>query len=148
MAIQNVNSDVAIPMQTGKAGPAEAAGNDKKAGEESLAPQKHRIMGRFSYLLAWFGGCVSIGTFTMGSSIVGTLNLLQTCVAIAIGCFVIGIALALNGAAGYKYGIPFMVQARAAFGFAGTRFPGLVRAIFMSATALFKPSNTARPMIE
>lgn len=101
----------------------------KAAGEESLAPQTTRIMGRFSYLLAWFGGCVSIGTFAMGSSLVGTLNLLQTTVAIAIGCFVIGIALALNGAAGYKYGIPFMVQARSAFGFTGTRFPGLVRAV-------------------
>lgn len=101
----------------------------KPAGDESLAPQKHRIMGRLSYLLAWFGGCVSIGTFTMGSSIVGTLNLLQASLAIAIGCFVIGIALALNGAAGYKYGIPFIVQARSAFGFSGTHFPGLVRAI-------------------
>ncbi|MCB2173959.1 NCS1 family transporter [bacterium] len=101
----------------------------KGAGEESLAPQKIRIMGRVSYLLAWFGGCVSIGTFAMGSSIVGTLNLLQATLAIAIGCLVIGIGLALNGAPGYKYGIPFMVQARSAFGFTGTRFPGLVRAV-------------------
>lgn len=101
----------------------------KPIGEESLAPQQARIMGRTSYLLAWMGGCVSIGTFTMGSSLVGTLNLLQTTLAIAIGCFVIGVALAINGAAGYKYGIPFMVQARSAFGFAGTRFPGFVRAV-------------------
>ncbi|MEE2798283.1 MAG: cytosine permease, partial [Pseudomonadota bacterium] len=101
----------------------------KAAGEESLAPQKVRIMGRLSYLLAWFGGCVSIGTFTMGSSVVGSLNLIQATIAIAIGCFVIGIALVLNGAAGYKYGIPFMVQARSAFGFTGTRLPGLVRAV-------------------
>lgn len=107
----------------------EAIPGTKAAGEESLAPQTTRIMGRFSYLLAWFGGCVSIGTFAMGSSLVGTLNLLQTTVAIAIGCFIIGIALALNGAAGHKYGIPFMVQARSAFGFTGTRFPGLVRAV-------------------
>jgi NCS1 family nucleobase:cation symporter-1 len=103
--------------------------HDKKAGEESLAPQETRIMDRWSYLLAWLGGCVSIGTFAMGSSLVGTLNLLQATVAIAIGCFVIGIALAINGAAGHKYGIPFMVQARGAFGFAGTRFPGLIRAV-------------------
>lgn len=101
----------------------------KAAGQESLTPQNIRIMGKWSYLLAWFGGCVSIGTFAMGSSIVGTLNLLQATMAIAIGCFVIGIALTLNGAAGYKYGIPFVVQARGAFGFAGTKFPGLVRAI-------------------
>lgn len=124
----------------------------KTAGEESLAPQQHRIMGRVSYLLAWFGGCVSIGTFAMGSSIVGTLNLLQTTLAIAIGCFVIGIALALNGAAGYKYGIPFMIQARSAFGFTGTRFPGLVRAVpaivwygfqsWIGAAAINSVSNT------
>lgn len=101
----------------------------KSVEHESLAPQKNRIMGRVSYLLAWFGGCVSIGTFAMGSSVVGTLNLLQATMAIAIGCFIIGVALALNGAAGYKYGVPFMVQARSAFGFAGTRFPGLVRAV-------------------
>ncbi|MGV3725956.1 NCS1 family transporter [Hydrogenophaga sp.] len=106
-----------------------SASNDKAAGEESLAPQETRIMDRWSYLLAWLGGCVSIGTFAMGSSLVGTLNLLQTAVAIAVGCFVIGVALTINGAAGHKYGIPFMVQARTAFGFAGTRFPGLVRAV-------------------
>ena len=103
--------------------------HSKAVGEESLAPQETRIMGKWSYLLAWFGGCVSIGTFAMGSSVVGTLNLLQATLAIAIGCFVIGVALTLNGAAGHKYGIPFMVQARTAFGFGGTRFPGLVRAV-------------------
>jgi NCS1 family nucleobase:cation symporter-1 len=103
--------------------------HEKAYGEESLAPQDARIMDRWSYFFAWLGGCVSIGTFTAGSSLVGTLNLLQTGVAIAIGCFIIGIFLAVNGAAGHKYGIPFMVQARSAFGFAGTRLPGLIRAV-------------------
>ncbi|WP_064438460.1 NCS1 family transporter [Hoyosella altamirensis] len=101
----------------------------KTAGQESLGPQKVRIVGRTSYLLMWMGGCVSIGTFTMGSSLVGTLNLIQLLVAISIGCLVIGLGLVLNGAAGYKYGIPFMVQARSSFGFTGTRIPGLVRAV-------------------
>ncbi len=101
----------------------------KGLGEESLAPQKTRIMGQWSYLFAWLGGCVSIGTFTVGSGLVGTLNLLQTVVAIAIGCTVIGIALTINGAAGHKYGIPFMVQARSAFGFSGSRMPALVRSV-------------------
>ncbi|MDR5865456.1 NCS1 family transporter [Halomonas koreensis] len=125
-----------MTLSTSRTAPGEDTGvihdsphDTKAAGNESLAPQKTRIMGRTSYLLAWFGGCVSIGTFTMGSSVVGTLNLVQATLAIAIGCFVIGIALALNGAAGYKYGIPFMVQARSAFGFSGTRLPGLVRAV-------------------
>ncbi|MGI8946639.1 MAG: cytosine permease, partial [Ornithinimicrobium sp.] len=82
----------------------------KALGEESLAPQQKRIMGRTSYLLTWVGGCVSIGTFTVGSSLVGTLNLVQAVIAVTIGCVVIGIGLVINGAAGYKYGIPFVVQ--------------------------------------
>lgn len=101
----------------------------KTAGEESLAPQEARIMGRTSYLLAWMGGCVSIGTFTVGSSLVGTLNLVQAVLAVTIGCLVIGVGLAINGAAGYKYGIPFVVQVRSSFGIAGTKIPGLVRAV-------------------
>jgi len=101
----------------------------KGLGEESLAPQETRIMGSWSYLFAWLGGCVSIGTFTVGSGLVGTLNLLQTFLAIAIGCAVIGLALMINGQAGHKYGIPFMVQARSAFGFAGSRLPALVRSV-------------------
>lgn len=101
----------------------------KKPGQESLAPQQIRIMDRWSYLFAWMGGCVSIGTFAMGSSLVGQLNMLQAILAIAIGCFVIGVGLTINGAAGHKYGIPFMVQARSAFGISGTRFPGFVRAV-------------------
>lgn len=101
----------------------------KKAGEESLSPQTNRIMGNWSYLFTWMGGCVSIGTFAMGSSIVGTLNLTQAVTAMALGCLVIGLALMLNGMAGQKYGIPFVVQARGAFGFAGTKIPGLIRAV-------------------
>jgi permease len=96
---------------------------------ESLQPTTRRTMGKTSYFFAWLGGCVSIGTFTMGSSLVGTLNLLQSIVAMTIGCFVIGFCLMLNGAAGYKYGIPFVVHARASFGFHGTALPGLVRAV-------------------
>lgn len=101
----------------------------KTIGEESLAPQTTRIMDPWSYLFAWLGGCVSIGTFTVGSGLVGTLNLLQVLIAIAIGCLIIGAALMINGQAGHKYGIPFMVQARSAFGFSGSRIPALVRSV-------------------
>lgn len=74
----------------------------KTIGEESLAPQTTRIMDPWSYLFAWLGGCVSIATFTVGSGLVGTLNLLQVVLAIAIGCSVIGAALMINGRAGHK----------------------------------------------
>ncbi|MGH1369738.1 MAG: NCS1 family transporter [Maritimibacter sp.] len=97
--------------------------------DDTLAPTKKRIMDPVSYLFAWLGGCVSIGTFTVGSGLVGTLNLVQVIVAIAIGCLVIGVALAINGQAGHKYGIPMMVQARTSFGFAGNKLPALVRSV-------------------
>lgn len=116
-------------MSTQAEAPDSAAIEHKAVGEESLSPQKTRIMDPWSYLFAWLGGCVSIGTFTVGSGLVGTLNLLQTFVAITIGCTVIGLALMINGQAGHKYGIPFMVQARSSFGFTGTRIPALVRSV-------------------
>ena len=101
----------------------------KTVGQESLAPQTTRIMDPWSYLFAWLGGCVSIATFTVGSGLVGTLNLLQVVLAITIGCTVIGAALMINGRAGHIYGIPFMVQCRSSFGFAGIRIPALVRSV-------------------
>jgi NCS1 family nucleobase:cation symporter-1 len=116
-------------VSTSEASSGHASVDHKAAGEESLAPQQKRIMGRTSYLLAWMGGCVSIGTFTVGSSLVGTLNLVQSLLAVTVGCVGIGIGLAVNGGAGYKYGIPFVVQVRSSFGMAGTKIPGLVRAV-------------------
>ena len=116
-------------QDTAGAAPPHSSQGDKSIGQESLAPQQTRIMGSWSYLFAWLGGCVSIGTFTIGSGLVGTLNLLQVVVAIAIGCTVIGVALMINGQAGHRYGIPFMVQARSSFGFTGTRLPALVRSV-------------------
>ncbi|BCB09045.1 hypothetical protein HHSLTHF2_29350 [Vreelandella venusta] len=91
------NSNPALTSQEPPA--ANTATADKAIGAESLAPQSTRIMGRTSYFLAWFGGCVSIGTFAMGSSVVGTLNLLQATLAIAIGCFVIHADLGFRAAA-------------------------------------------------
>jgi NCS1 family nucleobase:cation symporter-1 len=94
-----------------------------------LLPTKERIMDNLSYLAAFLGGCVSIGTFSMGASLIGVLNLTQAILAMAIGCSVIAIALVLSGSAGHKYGIPFTVQARSAFGFNGVKIPGFLRGI-------------------
>ncbi|WP_432666556.1 NCS1 family transporter [Wukongibacter baidiensis] len=97
--------------------------------KKELLPTKHRIMDNISYLAAFLGGCVSIGTFSMGASLIGILNLTQAIVAMAIGCTVIAIALVLSGAAGHKYGIPFTIQARSTFGISGVKIPGFLRGI-------------------
>lgn len=94
-----------------------------------LRPTKKRIMDNLSYLAAFMGGCVSIGTFSMGASLIGVLNLTQAILAMAIGCSVIAIGLVLNGLPGHKYGIPFTVQARSAFGISGVKVPGILRGV-------------------
>ena len=39
-----------------------------------LLPTKERIMDRISYTAAFLGGCVSVGTFSMGASLIGVLG--------------------------------------------------------------------------
>ena len=53
---------------------------------EDLQPTKTRIMGSLSYTASFLGGCVSIGTFSMGSALIGVLTITQAILAMAIGC--------------------------------------------------------------
>ncbi|MDK2828777.1 MAG: nucleobase:cation symporter, family, partial [Clostridium butyricum] len=102
--------------------------NNNDMSEDCLHPQNERIMGKISYLFAWLGGCVSIGTFTMGSSLIGTINIFQAVIAMILGCTITAIGLMLNGKAGHKYGISFTVQTRSAFGVKGSKIAGIIRA--------------------
>lgn len=94
-----------------------------------LLPTKERIMDRISYTAAFLGGCVSVGTFSMGASLIGVLNMTQAIVAMIIGCLVIAVALVLIGNCGHKYGIPYTIQLRSSFGVTGVKIPGMLRAI-------------------
>ena len=94
-----------------------------------LQPTKERIMDPLSYAASFMGGCVSIGTFSMGAALIGALTVAQAIIAMAIGCLVIAIALVLIGICGHKYGVPFIVQLRTSFGFTGVKIPGLLRGI-------------------
>ena len=94
-----------------------------------LLPTDERIMDPLSYGASFMGGCVSIGTFSMGASLIGALTIAQAIIAMCIGCAVIAVALVLIGNYGHKYGVPFTVQARQSFGFAGVKIPGFMRGI-------------------
>lgn len=105
---------------------------EKVLGEESLAPQEDRILNNISYLLAWIGGAVFIGYFMMGASLVppvGKLNLWQAIVCISVSALIVSVCFNINGQAGHKYGIPFVVQLRPAFGFKGAAIPSVIRAV-------------------
>jgi len=104
--------------------------NDEKTNVgESLRPLEERIFGNLSYFAMWIGGCIAIAVFTVGSSLVGSLNLTQMVVALLVGTIIIAVCLVLNGDAGNKYGIPYTIYLRAAFGIKGAKIPGIIRAL-------------------
>lgn len=94
-----------------------------------LQPTQKRIMGKLDYTASFMGGCVSIGTFSMGAGLIGTLTVLQAILAMAIGCLVIAIGLTVIGQAGFKYGIPYVVQIRSSFGTQGAKVAGILRGL-------------------
>ena len=94
-----------------------------------LQPTKERIFGHVSYAASFMGGCVSIGSFSMGAALIGELTVPQAIIAMAIGCLVIAIALAIIGKCGQKYGVGFSVQMRSSFGTTGTKVPGVLRGL-------------------
>ena len=97
--------------------------------DADLQPTKQRIMDPLSYAASFMGGCVSIGTFSMGAGLIGVLTVPQAILAMVIGCLVIAIALVIIGQCGHKYGIPFTVQLRSSFGTTGVKVPGLLRGV-------------------
>ena len=97
--------------------------------DKDLQPTEKRIMGTVSYTAAFMGGCVSIGTFSMGAGLIGQLTVAQAVIAMTIGCLVIAIALAIIGNCGHKYGIPFTIQLRSSFGTKGIKVPGVLRGL-------------------
>ena len=100
-----------------------------KGVDVDLQPTQKRIMGKLDYTASFMGGCVSIGTFSMGAGLIGTLTVLQAILAMAIGCLVIAIGLTVIGQAGYKYGIPYVVQIRSSFGTQGAKVAGILRGL-------------------
>lgn len=97
--------------------------------DPDLQPTKKRIMGPLSYAASFMGGCVSVGTFSMGAGLIGVLTVPQAIIAMCIGCLVIAVALAIIGEAGHIYGIPFTVQLRSSFGTTGVKIPGILRGL-------------------
>lgn len=88
-------------------------------------------MDNFSYLMAWIGGCVFLGYFMLGTSLVspvGKLNLFQAVVCISVAAIIVSVFFNINGQAGHKYGIPFVIQARHSFGAKGNIVVGILRA--------------------
>ena len=99
---------------------------------EDLAPvtsgQRRWRYGSFAGL--WISMAACIPTYMLASSLIGGgMNWWQAVLTIFLGNLIVLVPMILNAHAGTKYGIPFPVYCRAAFGTLGANVPALMRAL-------------------
>ena len=93
-------------------------------------PRAGRKWGTWDIAALWIGMSVCIPTYMLASSLIsGGMNWWQAVLTILLGNAVVLVPMTLNAHAGTKYGIPFPVYCRAAFGTKGTHIPSVMRAL-------------------
>src|ERR1019366_4385360 len=99
---------------------------------EDLAPTRvsDRKWGTKDIAALWISMSACIPTYMLASSLIsGGMNWWQAVLTIFLGNVIVLIPMVLNAHAGTKYGIPFPVYCRAAFGTLGANIPALLRAL-------------------
>ncbi|MEZ5406264.1 MAG: cytosine permease [Verrucomicrobiia bacterium] len=82
-----------------------------------------------SFAALWISMSACIPTYMLASSLIGSgMNWWQAIFTIFLGNLIVLIPMVLNAHAGTKYGIPFPVYCRPAFGTVGANIPALLRA--------------------
>ena len=99
---------------------------------EDLAPTTpaQRKWSVWSIAALWVSMSACIPTYLLASGLVQKgMNWWQAVLTIFAGNAVVLVPMVLNGFAGTKYGIPFPVYCRSAFGTRGANFPAMLRAL-------------------
>src|SRR5271167_4267241 len=93
-------------------------------------PQSRRKWGMLSFAALWISMSACIPTYMLASSLIGGgMNWWEAILTIFLGNLIVLIPMILNAHAGTRYGIPFPVYCRAAFGTKGANVPALLRAL-------------------
>ena len=99
---------------------------------QDLAPitPQNRTWSKWNLAAIWVGMAVCIPTYILASYMSRSgLSWQAALIIIGLANLVITIPMILNGHAGVKYGIPFPVFGRAAFGINGIHIPSMMRAL-------------------
>jgi cytosine/uracil/thiamine/allantoin permease len=99
---------------------------------EDLAPvtKENRTWSKWHLAAIWVGMAVCIPTYLLASYMIKTgLDWSEALIIIGLANLIITIPMVLNGHAGVKYGIPFPVIGRAAFGTKGVHLASVTRGI-------------------
>jgi NCS1 family nucleobase:cation symporter-1 len=93
-------------------------------------PLSARTWGRWHIASLWVGMSVCIPTYMLAASMIQAgMTWWQALAAILLGNMIVLFPMIINAHAGTRYGIPFPVYARAAYGPVGAHVPALLRAI-------------------
>ena len=108
----------------------EAAGGGYWNPDLAPVPPSARRWGLKDVAALWVAMAVCIPTYMLGSSLIEEgMNWRQAVLTIFLGNLIVLLPLVLNAHAGTRYGIPFPVYCRAAFGVRGANVPALLRAL-------------------
>lgn len=103
---------------------------DESLYSEDLAPipASARTWNKWNLAALWVGMAVCIPTYLLASYMIRSgLSWQAALIIIGLANLVITLPMVLNGHAGVKYGIPFPVAGRSAFGIYGIHLPALIR---------------------
>src|SRR5919106_4618405 len=99
---------------------------------EDLAPVPiaRRTWTTYNYAALWISMAHCIPTYMMASGLISAgMNWWQALLTVGLGNTIVLVPILLNSHPGTKYGIPFPVFARAAYGTIGSNLPALMRAL-------------------
>lgn len=97
-----------------------------------IAPvaKAHRTWGTKDLAVLWISMSACVPTYMLASSLIAEgMNWWQAVVTIFLGNCIVLIPMVLNAHAGTKYGIPYPVYCRPAFGILGANVPAILRAL-------------------
>src|SRR2546426_12297292 len=93
-------------------------------------PLSRRNWTTYNYAALWVSMAHCIPTYMLASGLMASgMNWSQALITILLGNTIVLIPILLNSHPGTKYGIPFPVFARAAYGALGSNVPALMRAL-------------------
>jgi NCS1 family nucleobase:cation symporter-1 len=124
-------ADPLAEVADGPTRPAEAAA-DPTLRNPDLAPTPpaERKWRARDFAVLWVSLSACVPTYMLASSLIAEgMDWRQAILTIFLGNLIVLVPMILNGHAGARYGIPFPVYCRAAFGILGANVPALLRAL-------------------
>lgn len=100
------------------------------SGDMAPIPRSGRRWSARDMAVLWISMSACIPTYMLASSLIDLgMNWWQAVLTIFLGNCIVLVPMVLNAHAGTRYGIPFPVYCRAAFGLRGANLPALMRAL-------------------